>query len=313
MTDHQSTQEIYFPALSATDQDWGLTVTTAGYQSVPPHSVYPAGDHPPGYFFRVEKGRILAEYQLVYIVKGKGRFASATFRETTLEEGRLFMLFPDEWHTYCPESATGWNTYWIGFKGPEIDRKIAAGFFSAGSPVFQLGCHEKLVGIFQELLTLAREERPGCQQLLAGYVSCLLGQIRYQQRNEAIANDRVHLLIDKSRMLMKANALQNISPESIAEKLHISYSWFRRLFRKYTGMTPGQYLAHLRMQHARELLEQSTLPVQDIAERLHFESSGYFSVYFRRQTGLSPLEYRKSKNRTGSEFHAVDTVQNNGM
>jgi AraC-like DNA-binding protein len=173
---------------------------------------------------------------------------------------------------------------------------MAAGFFSEKSPVFQMGYKEKLVGFFQEVLVCAREERPGCQQLMAGYVSCLLGQIQYQNRNEAITNDRIHLLTDKARMLMKENIRQNISPESIALRLNISYSWFRRFFRQYTGITPGQYLAHLRIQHARELLEQTALPVQAIAEQLHFESSGYFSVFFKRQTGLTPSDYRKNKN-----------------
>jgi AraC-like DNA-binding protein len=294
-------QEIYYPALSVSDQNWGLTVTTAGYQSVPPHSIYPAGDHPPVYAFRYQNGRILDEYQLVYISKGKGFFSTGSIREMALTEGSLFMLFPGEWHTYRPESETGWNTFWIGFKGNTIDQMVASGFFSVKSPVIQMGYHEKLVGLFQEVLTFAREERPGCQQLLAGNVSCLLGQIQYQQRNEAITNDRIHLLIDKARMLMKENIMQNSSPETIAGQLNISYSWFRRFFRKYTGVSPGQYLTHLKMQYARQLLEQTSLPVQAIAEQLHFESPGYFSVYFKRQTGLNPLEYRKSKKQRSTD------------
>lgn len=301
MSHHSFKQEIYYPAASASDQNWGMIITTAGYQSVPPYSLYPAGDHPPGYSFRYQNGRVLNEYQLVYMSKGKGTFVSASVPEMVLNEGSLFMLFPGEWHTYRPAKDTGWNTFWIGFKGSAINQLVTSGFFSEKSPVFQAGYNEKLVEVFRELLTFAREERPGCQQLLAGYVSYLLGQIQYRKRNEAITNDRIHLLINKARMLMKEQALQNISPESIADQLNISYSWFRRFFGKYTGMAPGQYLTHLRIQHARELLEQTALPVQAIAEHLHFGSSGYFSVYFRRQTGLTPLEYRKSKKQKSTD------------
>ena len=295
MTNNPFTQEIYYPARSASDQNWGLSVTTAGYQSVPPYSLYPAGDHPPGYCFNYENGRILDEYQLVYVSKGKGFFSTASVGEMILTEGSLFMLFPGEWHTYRPENETGWNTFWIGFKGSVMDQMIAGDFFSRKSPIIQMGYNEKLVGLFQKVLAFAREERPGCQQLLAGYVSYLLGQIEYQKRNEAITNHRIHSLIDKARMLMKENVMQNISPEAIAEQLNISYSWFRRFFRKYTGVAPGQYLTHLRLQQARELLEQTNLPVREIARQMHFESSGYFSVYFKRQTGLNPLEFRKTK------------------
>lgn len=295
ITNHPFTQEIYYPARSASDESWGLTVTTAGYQSIFPHSLYPAGDHPPRYHFNAKKGRILNEYQLVYVTKGKGIISTASIPETPLNEGALFMLFPDEWHTYSPDAETGWNTFWIGFKGSAVDPIIAGGFFEKGSPLVQMGFNEKVVGLFQEVLRFAGEERPGCQQLLAGYVSLLLGHITYLKRNESITNDRIHLLIDKARALMRENLMQNISPEAVAAQLHISYSWFRRFFRKYTGMAPGQYLAQLRIRYACELLEQTNLPVQTIAEQLHFESPGYFSVYFKRQTGRSPLEYRKSK------------------
>jgi len=295
MTNHPFMQEIYYPAHSVSDESWGLTVTTAGYQSVPPHSLYPAGDHPPRYHFNAKKGRILNEYQLIYVTSGRGVISTASIPETPLNEGALFMLFPDEWHNYCPDMETGWNTFWIGFKGAAMDRIIVGGFFGKVSPLVQMGFNEKVVGFFQEVLRFAGEERPGCQQLLAGYVSLLLGHIAYLKRNESITNDRIHLLIDKARVLMKENFMQNISPEAIAAQLHISYSWFRRFFRKYTGMTPGQYLAQLRIRHACELLEQTNLPVQTIAEQLHFESPAYFSVYFKRQTGHTPLEYRKTK------------------
>ncbi|MEN6456914.1 MAG: AraC family transcriptional regulator [Prolixibacteraceae bacterium] len=295
MTNHPFMQEIYYPAHSVSDESWGLTVTTAGYQSVPPHSLYPAGDHPPRYHFNAKKGRILNEYQLIYVTSGRGVISTASIPETPLNEGALFMLFPDEWHNYCPDMETGWNTFWIGFKGAAMDRIIAGGFFEKTSPLVQAGFNEKVVGLFQEVLRFAGEERPGCQQLLAGYVSLLLGHIAYLKRNESITNDRIHLLIDKARALMKENLMQNISPEAIAGQLNISYSWFRRFFRKYTGMAPGQYLAQLRIRHACELLEQTNLPVQIIAEQLHFESPAYFSVYFKRQTGRTPLEYRKTK------------------
>jgi len=298
MTNELFMQEIYYPAHSASDQHWGLTATTAGYQSVPPHSSYPAGNHPPGYLFNAKRGRILNEYQLIYVTKGKGFISTASIPETALDEGCLFMLFPGEWHTYSPYAKTGWNTFWIGFSGFVIEHLITAGFFEKTSPVVRMGYNENMVRLFQEVLKFAGEERPGCQQLLAGYVSLLLGHAAYLKRNESITNDRVHLLIDKARMLMRENSMQDISPEAIAGQLNISYSWFRRFFRKYTGMAPGQYLVQLRIRQASELLEQTSLPVQAIAEQLHFESSGYFSVYFKRQTGLSPLEYRKRKSRS---------------
>jgi len=289
------THEIYYPPISTSDQKWGMNVTTAGYQSVPSDSIYPAGKHTAPYAFSYSNGRILDEYQLIYISKGKGIFSSGSVRETSMAEGNLLMLFPGEWHTYRPEKETGWNTFWVGFRGESIRRQVDAGFFSPESPVFNIGYDEKIVALFQEIFICAREERPGCQQLLAGAVSHLLGLINYNRKNEGISHDQVHRLIDKARMLMKEHVRQNISPEAIASQLNMSYSWFRRFFCRYTGITPGKYIAHLQIRQAGELLEQTNLPVREIAELFHFESAGYFSVFFKRHTGLSPLKYRESK------------------
>ena len=59
--------------LSSSEQDtrWGLTVNTVGHQLIKPNSVYPSASHPFHYLFSPEKGRILNEYQLIYILDGK--------------------------------------------------------------------------------------------------------------------------------------------------------------------------------------------------------------------------------------------------
>lgn len=55
--------------LLANEQDnrWGVVVTTTGYQIIEPQTSYPPSNHPVRYLFSVEKGRLLNEYQLIYI------------------------------------------------------------------------------------------------------------------------------------------------------------------------------------------------------------------------------------------------------
>lgn len=103
------------------DRKFGLWVNTVGYQSIPPDSPYPLKEHPSGYFFNAEKGRVLREYQLVYITKGRGLFSSDSTPEKQVCKGRLMVLFPGQWHTYRPLRQTGWTEYYIGFEGPAID------------------------------------------------------------------------------------------------------------------------------------------------------------------------------------------------
>ena len=60
--------------------------------------------------FNPEHGRILAdEYQLLYIVEGKGVLQTRAAGNFRVGGGDMFMLFPGEWHSYMPDESTGWN------------------------------------------------------------------------------------------------------------------------------------------------------------------------------------------------------------
>ena len=67
------------------DALWGLTVTTIGYEEIGPNDPYPTRGHADGYYFELEKGRILSEYQLLYIIEGEGVFHSRTVPEAHLK------------------------------------------------------------------------------------------------------------------------------------------------------------------------------------------------------------------------------------
>ena len=73
----------------------------------------------------------------------------------------------------------------------------------------------------------------------------------------------------------------------------VSYSLFRREFRKRCGISPGQYRLELRLIKAKELLLTTNLSVAEISTRLHFECIGQFSTFFKKKSGVSPLEFRK--------------------
>ncbi|MCT4643670.1 MAG: helix-turn-helix transcriptional regulator, partial [Carboxylicivirga sp.] len=77
-----------------------------------------------------------------------------------------------------------------------------------------------------------------------------------------------------------------------ANKLNISYSLFRTEFKKYTGVSPGQYLLQLKIQMAKNLLSNSQLSVKEVSFKSGFESPYYFSRVFKKHTGHTPTEFK---------------------
>lgn len=288
----QLRNEIFYPAVHETDEKWGINVTTAGFQLIGTNQAYPPEGHPQTHSYNYLSGRILNEFQLVYITRGKGFFSTKNIEEILLEEGSIFMLFPGEWHTYRPLKESGWEAYWVGFKGDHATKLADNNYFNPENPFFQIGYNEEIVRLFQQLIEHAKREKPGAQQLLGGTVFHMLGYLFHFRKNELFSNKAVVPMINKARVLMREHICTNISPEKIAVMLNVSYSWFRRTFRQYTGFSPAQYMMQLKIQKAKELLAQTNDSVKQIAGILNFEQVDYFSVFFKRSTGQNPLAYR---------------------
>lgn len=289
---HTLSTETRYITSRENELPWNLNVNNVGFEVIPAHSSYPNTSHPKGYFFDFRKGRILQEFQLVYITKGEGVFASRLKTESMVNEGSMFLLFPGEWHTYKPNDETGWESYWVGFTGNFARELLNAKSEYAANPVLNIGYDEEIVGLYKKIVEISSSERPGYQNLLSGIVVHLLSYILYRDKNKNLNDKEIFGKIDKARLIIRERLNTTIYPEEIAASLNMSYTWFRRMFKNYTGLAPVQYIAQLKTQKAKELLTTSNKTIKEIAFDLGFESIDYFSTQFRKQTGQTPTQFR---------------------
>jgi AraC-like DNA-binding protein len=281
---------------SERDMLWGLTVTTIGYEEILPGDDYPTHGHADGYYFNLERGRELNEYQLLYLPEGEGVFHSANVREARLREGDLFLLFPGEWHSYHPNPHTGWKSYWIGFRGRNMDERVRAGFLSPQKPIYHVGFSDAVVSLYRKAYDTAVEEAAYSQQLLAGIVNHLLGTMYSLERNIQLSTrNQSHVdMIGRARLRIRESLESALTIQQVAEEMGVSYSNFRKLFKEHTGLSPAVYQQDLRLQRAKELLTTTDMSIKEIAYQLNFESPDYFSAKFKAKTGRRPSELREN-------------------
>lgn len=86
----------------------------------------------------------------------------------------------------------------------------------------------------------------------------------------------------------------DITIERVAKHIHISPSYFSAIFKKETKETYVNYLVNVRMTEAKLLLKNTSLRTLDIAERVGYQDSSYFSYVFKKHCGVSPSLYRNS-------------------
>ncbi|NLO71104.1 MAG: AraC family transcriptional regulator [Porphyromonadaceae bacterium] len=285
---------IDFKYLLVNDRDkkFGLTVNTVGFQPIAPNTVYPSSEHPKNYYFNPNKGRILSEFQFVYISKGKGVFNSQTTKKQTIHKGQMLILFPGYWHSYHPDIESGWNEYYIGFEGPIINHLLKHGFISPANPVVDVGASEELVSLFSSAIKIAKEEKKFSQQHLAGIVMHILGMVMSLSENKNFEANEYAEVIERAKIIMLENVTNNIDIQQLAKNLGTSYSWFRKAFKEYTDYSPAQYFQELKIRKAKELLAETNIPIKEIAYNLNFSSDGYFLSFFKKRVGCTPLEYR---------------------
>jgi AraC-like DNA-binding protein len=289
--DSSQTFYRYLP-VATRDRDWGLFVTTVGESVIAPRTTYPPAPHPAGYHFHAPEGRLLHEYQIIYISAGHGWFASEHSRRTRIESGSVILLFPEVWHTYSPSPETGWHEHWVGFNGDYAKRLASRGFFSRERPTITVGAEDKVLALFNEIVEGTRGNVPALQQTLAGITVRMLALLYSVQQSRLAGDDPALQVIHRAMNLMREHPEKLIHMPDLARELKMSYRSFRRAFVHYTGLSPHLFLQQIRLARARDLLAQTGGSMKEIALQVGFEDAQYFSRLFHKKVGLPPGTWR---------------------
>ena len=289
-------RQFKYLATSDDDIDWGIYLSVAGAAQIMPHTPYPPAAHPSEYSFTWEKGRILNEFQLNYITDGAGVFENqqGTF---PISKGTLIVIRPNEWHRYKPLEKTGWVENYIGFNGSKVASFMQHPVFSNSKPVLQPGIKEELIDTHLKIVELAEKEHPGYQQIASGLIIKLLGYLISFERQKGLTGKPIVKTIEEIRFYMRSHLHQEIKLEELVQEYQVGYSYFRKMFKKYTGVSPGQYHLQLRIIRAKEMLTGTNKTIKEISLELGFQTIHYFSLLFKKKTGFSPSEFRKQINK----------------
>lgn len=106
----------------------------------------------------------------------------------------------------------------------------------------------------------------------------------------------------KSKISFLRNAILSKPREDwtinkLAEIADVSPSYFQKLFKEETGITPIQFIKQIRLEKAQELLETTFLRVQQIGFEVGITDQSYFNREFKKKYGLSPNQYREQYHK----------------
>ena len=111
---------------------------------------------------------------------------------------------------------------------------------------------------------------------------------------QSTKQSHLHRLADACRAVIERDYRNKIGIQEIADQLNVSRNYLSTVFRKETDYSVIEYLNIVRLQHAKRLLRDTNLKIYEIADQVGFSDTYYFSSVFKKQTGVSPSEYRDS-------------------
>lgn len=87
--------------------------------------------------------------------------------------------------------------------------------------------------------------------------------------------------------------IESLSLEQVSDAVGLSPYYFSKLFKKEKGIGFSNYISLKRISHAKQMLEETELPLTDVALQSGFSSAPYFSQVFKKEEGMTPGEYRR--------------------
>ena len=124
-----------------------------------------------------------------------------------------------------------------------------------------------------------------------------------QAKNETISD------IERAVHYFNENYNKPISIEQYAQEHLMSVNWFIHSFKKVMNIPPMQYIVSLRIAAAKGYLENSNKNINEIASIVGYENALYFSRLFKKYTGYSPSEYKKSLKSNVISYSGIPSLQ----
>lgn len=247
--------------------------------------------------------------EIVIILGGKGHF----FIEGTeypVEEGNVILLNPDTRHQSASDGEPALCECYLAFTNVDYTNciKNTLPLFRDHSIITKLP-QELKKELFRLCNAIDRENKScdsGRYFMLKAYliqVLCLLERYQKQQRDEDLKR-RTHTryefksinkkyIVNQITKYMEEHYQEKISLDQIAANIYLSSFYISKLFKSETGDTPINYLISLRMNKARQLLDENPdCSIQTVASAVGYEDAYHFSKLFKKYYGLSPLHYK---------------------
>lgn len=249
---------------------------------------------PEGFYFPGETHNF---WECVFIQEGSVT-ATADERVYQMNAGQLLLHKPMEFHRMWAEPGCAPWVVNISFTAHgELLQQLQDRCFTLTTA--QIDQYRQIVAVFNQILDGAGEKGSYQYELtihqtaymLETFLIGLIGSDQGIVPRHSPNDERYRMIVQ----VMRQNCHLNLSIAEIAEACEMSISNLKRIFHQYSDVGIAKYFLKLKVRRAMELLD-SDMPANQVASELNFPDVAYFYTVFKRETGVTPTQYRQNRS-----------------
>lgn len=261
------------------------------------------------YKFRIEKvgyehcspskgpvSRVRPDNAWHFVLFGRGTVVAADGKMYKLRRGESFLLYQGEYYSYYPDPQDPWTYIWVQVTGENLDGMFRQCGFTKDNICRALGGFDSYMELLKNMKD-SFDESDVQQMRTCAYLILIMSKCVEEVR----AGQADPKLIRKRRQMrdiliyMNNNFNLPLTNDEIASENNLSVRALTALFAEMLQMTPVQYMNAYRISVACERFQITDMSVTEVAKWSGFDDVKYFSRVFRKEKGMSPQEYKKTK------------------
>lgn len=237
-------------------------------------------------------------YLFHYVLSGKGKLISqkSNGKDETyhIKPGEGFVIFPGQVCSYIADESDPWTYAWIEFDGMVAKEAIMLAGLSPDKPIY----HSRDLSVSRELKDLLidlSDSNDHSPYYKIGKLYLFIDYLNRSSRDKPIlTGERMSdFYIKEISNYIEQHYSEEITVESMAEYLNLSRGYLNKIFKRYTGKSPKEFLTSYRMAKAIQLLKTTQIPIGEVGLAVGYSNQLHFSRAFKNFFGVSPKIWRQ--------------------
>lgn len=251
--------------------------------------------------------------EVIYVIAGAGKVELAD-EKYCVKAGDVVVYPPNTEHKEYTDSKTGMELAFFAVTGLKIPNLPANTLLQPEArPLISTGDDKgRFDWLFNAVLKEVQNSQVPYSEMMADfYVKILLTEILRKKGVEENSLVKNAAFSEIYEYIYEHYAEIN-SIEDICRALFITNYYVSHVFKKYTGVSPMQYVTKCRIAHAKKLLDETELTVREISTQCGYDETTNFFRNFKRSEGVTPTEYRQ-KSKVPDPAISDRTCQENSL